>query len=265
MLGWNVVCSGCDYSASDSDAFRFITIRYKLPSGETFTAQATKGWCYDCPGYRTIEALDFDQERLAGRIEAAQLKKRKAQDRIAELDRLAETEAGKKQLAELDRSLDAAIGGEPFEGKGLELISALNRIIDDTRLDYPAEEGGAGEHPEDEDGGSFPGLGGVIEYGKLGEKIDELEEDVADLSGMLRLAKTRKAGARCLKCWSDRTEPALVLGPMGDFIRFQHECGGRLHRVQDEKYRNSTFICVQYAHPTYVLNEEGELIEEIPG
>jgi|TARA_Y100001933_G_scaffold264530_1_gene330646 hypothetical protein len=105
------------------------------------------------------------------------------------------------------------------------------------------------------DSGLLAGLRHRSERRRLKYSIERLDEDVAELAGLLEIAKGRKARARCLKCWSDRTAP-LSFDSADDVAHdFRHECGGNLKIVHD--HAGPRF---HFAVATYVLNEEGELL-----
>ena len=53
MLSGQVRCHGCDYQGVMQH--RAITLRYRLPDGETVDRGRTFGWCKSCDGIRDIE------------------------------------------------------------------------------------------------------------------------------------------------------------------------------------------------------------------
>lgn len=82
-----------------------------------------------------------------------------------------------------------------------------------------------------------------------------LDEEIAELDGLLKIANSRKSKARCLKCWSDRTAPLKFDSESKISYNFQHECGGNLKIIDDHSGPRFNFRVT-----TYVLNEEGELL-----
>lgn len=92
---------------------------------------------------------------------------------------------------------------------------------------------------------------------QLQDQLKRLDKAIANVVGLLEIAKSRKSKARCLKCWSDRTAPITFDSESNISYDFQHECGGNLQIIHDHTGPRFYF-CVS----TYVLNEEGEYIEE---
>jgi len=93
------------------------------------------------------------------------------------------------------------------------------------------------------------------EQGQLQYQLECLDEEIAELGGLLEIAKSRKSKARCLKCWSERTVPLTFDSESNIAYDFQHECGGNLKIIHDHSGPRYNFRV-----STYVLNEEGELI-----
>lgn len=107
------------------------------------------------------------------------------------------------------------------------------------------------------DRGLLAGIRHRSERSRLKHLIEHMDEDIAELGGLLEMANRRKARARCLNCWSDRTA-SLSFDPADNVAHdFRHECGGNLKIVHDH-----TGPRFHFAVATYVLNEEGELIDE---
>jgi len=90
------------------------------------------------------------------------------------------------------------------------------------------------------------------------KEIERWEREIRVLSALLELTLKRKSQPRCLNCWADQTD-SLTFGPDGGTTHdFRHSCGGKLQIVHDAFGMRFSFIPT-----TYVLNEEGLLIEEI--
>lgn len=94
-----------------------------------------------------------------------------------------------------------------------------------------------------------------LEKRQLQHQLECLDEEIANLGGLLEIAKSRKSKARCLKCWSDRTAPLTFNSESNIAYDFQHECGGNLKIIHDHSGPRFNFRVT-----TYVLNEEGELL-----
>lgn len=92
---------------------------------------------------------------------------------------------------------------------------------------------------------------------QLQYQLECLNEEIAELCGLLEIAKNRKSKARCLRCWSDRTAPLRFDSEKSIASDFQHECGGSLKIVQAHSGPRFNFRV-----STFVLDEEGELIGE---
>ena len=95
---------------------------------------------------------------------------------------------------------------------------------------------------------------------KLHDSIERLDKEIRDRSDLLEIVTNRKAGPRCLSCWSDKTAPVIFDGSDNLSHNFLHSCGGMLKLIvvdflEDESPR------FNFALTTYVLNEEGELLE----
>lgn len=92
---------------------------------------------------------------------------------------------------------------------------------------------------------------------ELQYRLERLDEDLAEVGGLLEIIKNRKWKARCLKCWSDYTAPVSFDSDDGVAHDFVHECGGNLQIIHDHSGPRFHFRVT-----TYILNEEGELIGE---
>lgn len=92
---------------------------------------------------------------------------------------------------------------------------------------------------------------------ELQDQLERLDEEIAEVGGLLEIAKNRKSKPRCLKCWADKTAP-LSFDSQDNVARgFVHECGGNLQIINDHSGPRFHFRVA-----TYILNEEGELIGE---
>lgn len=92
---------------------------------------------------------------------------------------------------------------------------------------------------------------------ELQYRLERLEEELAEVGGLLEIVKNRKWKARCLKCWSDYTAPVSFDSDDGVARDFVHECGGNLQIIHDHSGPRFHFRVT-----TYILNEEGELLGE---
>ncbi|MDM7986002.1 MAG: hypothetical protein QUS13_01560 [Smithella sp.] len=90
---------------------------------------------------------------------------------------------------------------------------------------------------------------------QLQDQLEWLDKEIAEVGGLLEIAKRRKSKARCLKCWSDRTAPLRFNSEDNVAHDFQHKCGGNLQIIHDHSGPRFHFRV-----STYVLNEEGEFI-----
>jgi hypothetical protein len=87
--------------------------------------------------------------------------------------------------------------------------------------------------------------------------ITRLDEEIQKLGDLIEVAAMRKSGARCLACWLDDTAPVTFDSQDNISHDFRHECGGRLIFLGED-----SGMRLNFAITTYVLNEEGELLEE---
>jgi len=92
---------------------------------------------------------------------------------------------------------------------------------------------------------------------QLQYQLERLDEELAEVGGLLEITKSRKSKARCLKCWSDYTAPVSFDSDDGVARDFVHDCGGSLQIIHDHSGPRFYFRVA-----TYILNEEGELIGE---
>lgn len=90
---------------------------------------------------------------------------------------------------------------------------------------------------------------------QLQYQLEWLDKEIAELRGLLEIAKSRKSKARCLKCWSDRTAPLTFDSESNIAYDFKHECGGNLQIIHDHSGPRFNFRV-----STYILNEEGEFL-----
>ena len=88
-------------------------------------------------------------------------------------------------------------------------------------------------------------------------ELRRLEGGITELEILLEIARSRRAKARCLSCWSDKTFP--ISFSLDDDVanKFKHTCGGNLRIIRDRSGNRYHF-----RKKTYVLNEEGELLGE---
>ncbi|WP_153304344.1 hypothetical protein [Desulfosudis oleivorans] len=92
---------------------------------------------------------------------------------------------------------------------------------------------------------------------QLQYQLECLNEEIAELGGLLEIAKSRKPKARCLKCWSDRTALLTFDSESNIAYDFKHECGGNLQIIHDHSGPR-----INFRVSTYILNEEGEFLGE---
>lgn len=88
-------------------------------------------------------------------------------------------------------------------------------------------------------------------------ELGRLERGITELEILLEIAKSRRAKARCLSCWSDKTFPISFSSDDKVAHKFKHTCGGNLRIIHDRSGNRYHF-----RKKTYVLNEEGELLGE---
>lgn len=90
---------------------------------------------------------------------------------------------------------------------------------------------------------------------QLKYELETLDKSIGTLRQLLEMLANRRAKARCLKCWSDKTVPISFKADNGLAEGFQHQCGGYLRLIQD--WQGPRF---NFGVTTYTLNPEGELI-----
>lgn len=93
------------------------------------------------------------------------------------------------------------------------------------------------------------------ERGELQYQLEQLDNELAEVGGLLEITKHRKSKSRCLKCWSDSTARVSFDSEDGVAHDFVHDCGGNLQIINDHSGPRFHFRVA-----TYILNEEGELI-----
>lgn len=88
-------------------------------------------------------------------------------------------------------------------------------------------------------------------------ELQLLGNEIEHIKCLLKISETRKAGARCLKCWSDNTVPLHFDTESRLAYGFTHQCGGKL-KIVSYDYE----IRYHFKVTTYFLSVEGELIRE---
>ena len=88
--------------------------------------------------------------------------------------------------------------------------------------------------------------------------IEGLDKEIMDIEELFDIATQRNSRSRCLACWSERTAPATFDRNDDLTHDFKHACGGMLQRVTDL----NAAIWIHFVLTTYVLNTEGELVEQ---
>jgi hypothetical protein len=101
------------------------------------------------------------------------------------------------------------------------------------------------------------GLRNQSELRNLRYSITRLDEEVRELGSLLAIAENRISKSRCLTCWAGNTTPVTFDSKSNLSRDFRHECGGYLRFINEESGMRFNF-----AITTYVLNEEGLLLEE---
>ena len=93
------------------------------------------------------------------------------------------------------------------------------------------------------------------EKGQLQCQLEWLDKQIAEIGALLEIAKRRKSKARCLKCWSERTDTLTFNAESNIAYDFKHECGGNLQIIHDHSGPRFNFRV-----STYILNEEGAFL-----
>ena len=97
---------------------------------------------------------------------------------------------------------------------------------------------------------------------KLHDSIERLDQEIQDRSDLLAIVTKRKAGPRCLSCWSDKTAPVTFDSSDNLSHNFLHGCGGMLKTICVD-FLDDDSPRFNFSLTTYVLNEEGELLERL--
>ena len=84
-------------------------------------------------------------------------------------------------------------------------------------------------------------------------ELRQQDEELSHISGMLKLAMSRKSKAKCLKCGSNKTHSISFDSTDNVARNFVHECGGNLQIMRD-----SSGPRIRFRVTTLVLNEQGE-------
>jgi hypothetical protein len=92
---------------------------------------------------------------------------------------------------------------------------------------------------------------------KMRHSVEMLDQEIKDLAALSEMVGNRKSKARCLTCWSDNTVHLTFDSEDHLSHDFRHECGGQLKFVPEPSGMRFNMSLT-----TYVLNEEGELLEE---